>query len=65
MTSQNQLSPGCLILLLPKMQRIVVDRFRRRRDVEGHLQVLQRSHPTRTYIIIFDPSEINSYEEHL
>jgi len=65
MTYRNQLSPWCLILLLPKMQRIVIDRFRRRGDAEGHLQVLQRSHPTRDYVIIFDPPETNAYDEHL
>ncbi|WP_446859728.1 MULTISPECIES: hypothetical protein [unclassified Phormidesmis] len=39
------------------MQRIVVDRFRRRGDAEGCLQVLQQEHPTRTYVIIFDPAD--------
>jgi hypothetical protein len=65
MTYRNQLSPWCLILLLPKMQRIVIDRFRRRGDAEGHLQVLQRSHPTRNYLIIFDPLDINADDEPL
>jgi hypothetical protein len=63
MTYRDRLSPWCIILLLPQMQRLppaghrppVVARFRRRNDAEAHLQALKRLNPTLHYEIVFDP----------
>ncbi|WP_416667185.1 hypothetical protein [Egbenema bharatensis] len=63
MTYRNRLSPWCIILLLPQMQRLppagrrpsVVARFRKRNDAEAHLQALKRLNPTLQYEIVFDP----------
>ena len=54
MTYYQQLHPWCIIRLLPKMQRQVVARFRRRNDAEAHLQALHRLEPTADYEIVFD-----------
>ena len=54
MTYRDRLSPWCIIKPLPKMQRIIVARFRRRTDAEAHLQVLRRLMPDMKYILIFD-----------
>lgn len=51
----NRLSPWCIIQLLPRMQRSVVARFRKRNDAEAHLRALQRLNPTLHYEIVFDP----------
>ncbi|GAB4375273.1 MAG: hypothetical protein Kow00121_20820 [Elainellaceae cyanobacterium] len=56
MTYHQQLHPWCIIRLLPKMQRQVVARFRRRNDAEAHLQILRRLEPAATYEIVFDPA---------
>jgi hypothetical protein len=63
MSYQDRLSPWCIILLLPQMQRLppagrrpsVVARFRKRNDAEAHLQTLKRLNPTLQYEIVFDP----------
>jgi hypothetical protein len=53
MTYHDRLHPWCIIRHLPKMQRVVVARFRRRNDAEAHLKVLQHMVPA-SYTIIFD-----------
>ncbi|HBY75615.1 MAG TPA: hypothetical protein DEG47_01055 [Cyanobacteria bacterium UBA11148] len=54
MTYKKQLFPWCIIRHLPKMQRIVVCRYRRRSDAESHLQILRQLMPTLSLTIIFD-----------
>ncbi len=56
MAYKDQLSPWCIIRHLPKLQRLVVCRHRRRNDAEDHLQLLQRMIPHASYSIIFDPT---------
>lgn len=69
MTYRDRLSPWCIIKPLPKMQRIIVARFRRRTDAEAHLKVLRRLMPEMKYILIFDPDpeqeEINTVSANL
>ena len=55
MTYKEQLSPWCIIRHLPKMQRIVVARFRRRNDAEDHLRLLQQMMPDVEYKVIYEP----------
>lgn len=47
----------CIICQLPNMQRLVVNRFRRRSHAEESLKILQRVSPEHAYQIIFDPPE--------
>jgi hypothetical protein len=51
---RERLSPWCIIQLLPKLQRRVVERFRRRNDALDHLRVLQRLNPVGEYELVFD-----------
>jgi predicted house-cleaning noncanonical NTP pyrophosphatase (MazG superfamily) len=44
-----------IIRLLPDMQRIVVNRFRRRSDAEECLRVLRRTTPSRNYTLLYYP----------
>jgi hypothetical protein len=55
MTYFEKLHPWCIIQPLPKLQRRIVGRFRRRSDAEAHLQILRRLIPTVTHAIMFDP----------
>ncbi|WAL61992.1 hypothetical protein [Thermocoleostomius sinensis] len=55
MNYRDRLSPWCIIQLLPKMQRSVVARFRKRHDAEAHLRALRRLNPALHYEIVFDP----------
>jgi len=55
MTYRDSLSPWCIIQHLPKMQRIIIARFRKRNDAEDHLRILKRLNPTITYELLFDP----------
>ncbi|PSB09956.1 hypothetical protein C7B76_24690 [filamentous cyanobacterium CCP2] len=57
MTYHTRLHPWCIIRLLPRMQRVVVARFRRRNPAEEHLRVLKRLNPDATYKIVFDLPE--------
>ena len=57
MTYFDRLHPWCIIRLLPKMQRIVVARFRHRGQAEEYLRVLQRLSPEANHIIVFDPPD--------
>lgn len=54
MTYFERLHPWCIIKLLPNCQRIVVARFRRRRDADDHFRVLQRFVKEFTFVIVFD-----------
>ncbi|NEO67200.1 MAG: hypothetical protein F6J98_45355 [Moorea sp. SIO4G2] len=66
MSYSQRLYPWALIRLLPKMQRVVVRRFRNRSDAEGHLEALKRLMPDEKFIIIFDlgdPIEGESIDE--
>jgi hypothetical protein len=42
MTYKAQLYPWCIIRPLPNMKSLIVGRFRRRSDAEGHLQILRK-----------------------
>ncbi|NEO15000.1 MULTISPECIES: hypothetical protein [unclassified Moorena] len=54
MSYSERLHPWVIVRLLPKMQRVIVARFRNRSDAEGHLQALKRLMPEAKFIIIFD-----------
>ncbi|NJO40034.1 MAG: hypothetical protein HC769_09980 [Cyanobacteria bacterium CRU_2_1] len=57
----DRLHPWCIIRLLPKMQRTVIARFRKRNDAEAHLKLLQQMNPEAKYAIVFDPSDHKGY----
>ena len=54
MNYSERLHPWVIMRLLPKMQRVVVGRFRNRSDAEGHLKALKRLMPDAEFLIIFD-----------
>ncbi len=54
MSYSERLHPWVIVRLLPKMQRVIVARFRNRSDAEGNLQALKRLMPDAQFIIIFD-----------
>lgn len=55
MTDRDGLSPWCIVRLLPKMQRIVVCRCRKRNHAVEHIRALQRLNRAAVYEVIFDP----------
>ncbi|MEM9906018.1 MAG: hypothetical protein AAF921_13445 [Cyanobacteria bacterium P01_D01_bin.44] len=54
---QAQLHPWCIVRLLPKMQRVVVGRFRKANDAETHVRSLKKFIPHAQFVVIFDPGE--------
>ncbi|NEO81897.1 hypothetical protein [Moorena sp. SIO4G3] len=62
MTYAERLYPWAIIRLLPRMQRVVVGRYRNRSDAEGHLRVLKRLMPDGEFLIIFDLPELMDQE---
>jgi hypothetical protein len=52
MTYRERLTPWILVRFLPGMQRVIVGRFHKRTDAEGHLQFLQRQ--GGEFMIMFD-----------
>ncbi|AOY81902.1 hypothetical protein BJP36_20315 [Moorena producens JHB] len=62
MTYAHRLHPWAIVRLLPKMQRIVVRRFRNRSDAEGHMQALKRLMPDGNFVIVFDLGDLMGEE---
>ncbi|WAL59497.1 hypothetical protein [Thermocoleostomius sinensis] len=54
MTYRERITPWVVVRLLPNMQRVVIGRFHRRSDAEGHLRFLRQQIPDETFAIIFD-----------
>jgi hypothetical protein len=54
MTYLERLNPWCIIRPFPNMRSLIVGRFRRRVDAEGHLRVLKQMMPTVPFEIMFD-----------
>lgn len=54
MTYKNQLHPWCIIRPVSNVQMLIVGRFRRRSDAEGHLHILKRMIPNVPFEIMFD-----------
>jgi len=54
MTYLQRLHPWCIIRPCPDMRTIIVGRFRRRVDAEGHLRILKQMMPSVPFEIVFD-----------
>ena len=57
---QARLHPWCIIRLLPKMQRIVVGRFRKSNDADDHARSLRKLIPKGQFIVMFDPGDLTN-----
>ncbi|HEY9669704.1 MAG TPA: hypothetical protein V6C91_23020 [Coleofasciculaceae cyanobacterium] len=66
MSYLERLNPWCIIRPLPDMRSLIVGRFRRRVDAEGHLRILKQLMPTVPFAIAFDipPEHIDSEDTH-
>jgi hypothetical protein len=62
MTYLERLNPWCIIRPFPNMRTIIVGRFRRRVDAQGHLRILKQMIPSVPYEIVFDvmPDEVET-----
>ncbi len=62
MTYLQRLNPWCIIRPFPNMRTLLVGRFRRRVDAEGHLRILKQMMPTVPSEIVFDamPDEVTT-----
>ena len=62
MTYLQRLNPWCIIRPFPNMRTLIVGRFRRRVDAEGHLRILQQIMPSVPLEIVFDviPDELET-----
>lgn len=54
---QAKLHPWCIVRLLPKMQRVVIGRFRKSNDADEHMRSLKHLIPQGKFIVLFDPGE--------
>ncbi len=54
MTYLERLTPWCIIRPFPNMRTLIVGRFRRRVDAEGHLRTLKQIMPSVPFEIVFD-----------
>ena len=57
---QARLHPWCIVRLLPKMQRIVVGRFRKGNDADDHARSLRHLIPDGQFVVMFDPGDLVS-----
>ena len=62
MTYLQRLHPWCIIRSFPDMRTLIVGRFRRRVDAEGHLRILKQMMPSIPFAIVFDamPDELET-----
>ena len=62
MTYLERLNPWCIIRPFPNMRTLIVGRFRRRVDAEGHLRILKQIMPSVRFAIMFDvpPDELET-----
>ena len=51
------LNHWAIVRLLPNMQRVVVDRYCRRSDAEGHLRFLRQCIPEGKFVVMFDEQD--------
>ena len=54
MTYLQRLHPWCIIRPRSDMHTLIVGRFRRRVDTEGHLRILKQLMPNVPFEIVFD-----------
>jgi hypothetical protein len=54
MTYLERLHPWCIIRPFSNMPTLIVGRFRRRVDAEGHLRILKQMIPSVPLEIVFD-----------
>jgi hypothetical protein len=54
MTYLQRLHPWCIIRPFPDMRTLIVGRFRRRVDAEGHLRILKQLMPSVPFEVVFD-----------
>lgn len=59
MTYEARLKYWAIVQLLPTQQWVVVGRFHRRSDAEGHYQFLQRQMPDVMFKVVFDLLELD------
>lgn len=57
MSYRERLSHWAVVRLLPNQQWIVVARFRKRSDADGHAQFLQQYLPPEQVRVVFELSE--------
>ena len=55
---QAKLHPWYIVRLLPKMQRVVVGRFRKGNDADEHVRSLRQLIPQGTFTVVFDPGDL-------
>jgi hypothetical protein len=62
MTYLERLTPWCIIRPFPNMRTLIVGRFRRRVDAEGHLRILKQIMPNVPFEVVFDvmPDEVET-----
>ncbi|MBD1809116.1 hypothetical protein H6F98_27210 [Microcoleus sp. FACHB-SPT15] len=65
MPYKDRLNGWLVVRLLTKMQWVVVGRFRRHSDAEGHLQALRRLMPDAQLVIVFDCDVDETRSQHL
>ncbi len=62
MTYLQRLHPWCIIRPFSDMRTLIVGRFRRRVDAEGHLRILKQMMPNVSFEIVFEviPDELET-----
>ncbi len=53
--TENALTHGGRVRLLPNMQRATVGQYRNRSDADGHLQIIRRLMPNAEFEVMFNP----------
>lgn len=52
--TNNALTLGGRVRLLPNMQRMTVGQYRTRSDADGHLDILRRLMPKAKFVVMFN-----------
>lgn len=58
MTYREYSNQWIVVRLLPSLQQIVLGRYRKRKDAEGHLAVMRQQMPRGKFAIVFDAPKL-------
>ena len=63
MNYREKLNNWAVVRLLPKMQRVVVERFRKESDADGYVKILRQLQPDSEFIVMFDLQSVDAYDK--
>ncbi|NJL20647.1 MAG: hypothetical protein HC895_07235 [Leptolyngbyaceae cyanobacterium SM1_3_5] len=58
MTDREYSNQWIVVRLMPSFQKIVLGRYRKRSDAQGHLDLMRRRMPKGNFLLVFDAPKL-------